>query len=104
LNELGALRGNQNSHVELVMGAARRVILRVRPPMPYGDVALLPAPLSGRPEVELARAMAAVLADIEAATAAEVYNRLRQAFPTAPFSARVAALAALMDRLRRPIH
>jgi len=72
--------------------------------MPYGDVALVPAPLSGRPEAELARAMAAALADVEAPTAAEVFNRLRQAFPMAPLSARIAALATLMDRIRRPIH
>ncbi len=86
------------------MGAARRVTLRVQPPMPYGDVALVPAPLSGRPEADLARAMAAALSDVEAPTAAEVYNRLRQAFPGAPLSARVAALATLMDRIRRPMH
>jgi hypothetical protein len=52
----------------------------------------------------MARAMAAALADIEAPTAADVYNRLRQAFPMAPLSARVAALSTLMDRLRRPAH
>ncbi len=86
------------------MGAARRVTLRVEPPMPYGDVALVPAMLSGRPEADLARAMAAALADVEAPTAAEVYRRLRQAFPAAPLSARVAALATLMDRIRRPMH
>jgi hypothetical protein len=86
------------------MGAARRVTLRVEPPMPYGDVALVPAILSGRPEADLARAMAAALADVEAPTAAEVYKRLRQAFPSAPLSARVAALATLMDRIRRPMH
>jgi hypothetical protein len=83
---------------------ARRITLRIQPPMPFGDVALVPAPLSGRPEVDMARAMAAALADIEAPTAADVYNRLRQAFPMAPLSARVAALSTLMDRLRRPAH
>ncbi len=86
------------------MGSARRITLRVEPPMPYGDVALVPAMVSGRPEADLARAMAAALADVEAPTAAEVYSRLRQAFPLAPLSARVAALATLMDRFRRPIH
>ncbi len=86
------------------MGAARRVTLRVQPPMPYGEVALVPAILSGRPEADLARAMADALADVEAPTAAEVYKRLRQAFPMAPLSARVAALATLMDRMRRPAH
>ncbi|MGA8078994.1 MAG: hypothetical protein WB868_16595 [Xanthobacteraceae bacterium] len=48
--------------------------------------------------------MAAALADIEAPTAADVYNRLRQAFPLAPLSARVAALSTLMERIRRPAH
>ena len=83
---------------------ARRVTLRIQPPVPFGDVALVPAYLSGRPEADMARAMAAALSDIEAPTAADVYNRLRQVFPGAPLSARVGALAALMERLRRPVH
>ena len=83
---------------------SRRVTLRVQPPVPFGDVTIMPPFLSGRPEADMARAMAAALADVEAPTAAEVYNRLRQAFPLAPLSARVSALAALMDRLRRPTH
>lgn len=83
---------------------ARRVTLRIQPPVPFGDVALIPAPLSGRPEADMARAMAAALSDIEAPTAADVYNRLRQAFPFAPLSARVAALSSLMERIRRPAH
>jgi hypothetical protein len=83
---------------------ARRVTLRIQPPIPFGDVALVPAPLSGRPEADMARAMAAALSDIEAPTAADVYNRLRQAFPFAPLSARVAALSSLMERIRRPAH
>ncbi len=52
----------------------------------------------------MARAMAEALADVEAPSAADVYNRLRQAFPLALLSARVAALAALMERIRRPAH
>jgi len=83
---------------------ARRVTLRIQPPIPFGDVALVPAPLSGRPETDMARAMAAALSDLEAPTAADVYGRLRQAFPLAPLSARVAALATLMERIRRPVH
>ena len=83
---------------------SRRVTLRVQPPVPFGDVTIMPSPFSGRPEADMARAMAAALADVEAPTAAEVYNRLRQAFPLAPLSARVNALATLMDRLRRPSH
>ena len=83
---------------------SHRVTLRVQPPVPFGDVTIMPAFLSGRPEADMARAMAAALADVEAPTAAEVYNRLRQAFPLAPLSARVNALATLMDRLRRPAH
>ncbi len=81
--------------------AARRVTLRVQPPIPFGDVTLVPAMLSGRPEADMARAMAATLADIEAPTAADVHNRLRQSFPLAPLAARMAALGVIMERLRR---
>ncbi len=80
---------------------ARRVTLRVQPPIPFGDVTMVPATLSGRPEADMARAMAAALADIEAPTAADVRNRLRQSFPLAPLNARVAALGVIMERLRR---
>ena len=89
--------------LESVMDA-RRLTLRVQSPVPFGDVTLVPAPLCGRPEADMARAMAAALADIEAPTAADVYRRLRQAFPLAPLSIRVAALSALMERIRRPQH
>ena len=82
--------------------AARRVTLRIQSPMPFGEVTMVPAPISGRPEAEMARAMAAALSDVEAPSAADVYNRLRQAFPLAPLSARVGALIALMDKIRRP--
>ena len=82
---------------------ARRITLRVQPPVPFGDVTLVPAPISGRPEADMARAMAAALADIEAPTARDVYNRLRQAFPLAPLTARVVALGVIMDRLRRVV-
>ena len=82
---------------------ARRITLRVEPPMPFGEFTMVPAPLSARPEADMARAMAAALSDIEAPTAADVYNRLRQAFPLAPLTARVAALGVLMDRLPRTI-
>jgi hypothetical protein len=80
---------------------ARGVTLRVQPPIPFGDVTLVPASLSGRPEADMARAMAAALAEVEAPTAAEMYSRLRQSFPLAPLSARVAALGVMMERLRR---
>ena len=83
---------------------ARRVTLRIQSPIPFGDVTMVPAPISGRPEAEMARAMAAALADIDVPSAADVYNRLRQAFPLAPLSARVGALAALMEKIRRPAH
>ena len=86
------------------MGAARRITLRIKSPLPLGDVTMVPAPLSGRSEAEMARAMAAALADDESVTAADVYRRVRQAFPSAPLSARVGALAMLMDRIRRPAH
>ena len=79
---------------------ARRVTLRIQPPVAFGDVTLVPATIGGRPDAEMARAMAAALADVEAPTAAEVYKRLRAAFPLAPLSARVAALGFMMTRLR----
>jgi hypothetical protein len=81
--------------------AARRVTLRIQPPIPCGEVTMVPAGLSARPEADMARAMAAAFADVEAPTAAEIYGRLRQSFPTAPLAARVAALGAIMERLRR---
>ncbi len=80
--------------------SARRVTLRVQPPVPLGEVTMLPACMTGRPEADMARAMAAALADIDAPSAADVYNRLRQSFPLAPLGARVAALGVIMDRLR----
>src|SRR5437588_3564097 len=86
------------------MGSARRITLRVKPPVPLGEVAVVPAPLSGRPEAEMARAMAAALADDESATAADLYSRVHQAFPFAPLSGRLGALAVLMDKIRRPAH
>ena len=66
--------------------SARRITFRVQPPIPFGDVTMVPAPLSGRPEAEMARAMAAALADVEAPTAADVFNRLRQTYPLAPLT------------------
>jgi hypothetical protein len=80
---------------------ARRVTLRVQPPVPFGEVIMVPAGLNGRPEADMARAMAAAFSDVEAPTAAEIHGRLRHSFPAAPLSARVAALAVIMERLRR---
>jgi len=71
--------------------------------MPFGDVTLVPAALSGRPEAEMGRAMAAALDDGDMPTAADVLGRLRQAFPAAPLSARLAALGVIMERLRRAV-
>ena len=76
-----------------------RRVLRVQSPLPLGDVTMVPA-LSGQPDANMARAMAAALTDIEAPSAAEVYHRLRQSFPLAPLSARV-ALGVIMERLLR---
>jgi hypothetical protein len=52
----------------------------------------------------MARAMAAALADDESTSAADVYSRVQQAFPFAPLSTRLGALAVLMDKIRRPAH
>jgi hypothetical protein len=75
-----------------------RVVMRVQSPAPLGDVTIVPAALLGRPEADLARAMAAALAEIEVPSAADVLSRLRQTFPLAPLRARVAALGLLMER------
>ncbi len=83
--------------------AARHLTLRVQPPCPLGDVTVVPAMLSGRPESDLARAMAAALGDVEAPTAADVYRQLRHSFPLSSLSARVAALGYIMERLRRSL-
>jgi hypothetical protein len=80
--------------------ASRRITLRIEPPSPLGDFTLVPATLSGRPEADMARAMAAVFADDDAPSAADVFNQLRQSFPLAPLSARVGALSVIMERLR----
>ena len=40
---------------------ARRITLRIQPPNPFGEVTMVPATLSGRPEADTARAMAAAL-------------------------------------------
>jgi hypothetical protein len=79
---------------------ARRITLRVQPPVPFGEVTLVPTTLSGQPDADVARAMAAALADLEAPTAADVYKRLRQAFPLVPLSTRATALSYIMTRLR----
>jgi hypothetical protein len=89
------------SHPEFIM-PARRVTLRIQPPNPFGEVTMVPATLSGRPEADAARAMAAAFADSEAASSTDVLNRLRHSFPLAPLSERVAALSVIMDRLRHP--
>ena len=80
---------------------ARRVTLRVLPPSPFGDVTMVPATLSGRSESDMARAMAAALAEVEAPTAADVYRQLRVSFPLTSLSARVTALGYIVERLRR---
>jgi hypothetical protein len=79
----------------------RRVTFRVQPPIPFGDVTIVPALLNRRAEADMARAMAAALDDGETPTAADALDRLRQAFPVAPLGARLAALGVMIDRWRR---
>ena len=69
--------------------SGRRITLRILPPNPFGEVTMVPEPLSGRPEAHTVRAMADAFADSEAASSADVFNRLRQTFPLAPLSERV---------------
>jgi hypothetical protein len=70
--------------------AARRII-RVQSPIPLGEVTVVPAALSGRAEVETARAMAAAAAAHEMPTAADVLHRVRRALPMGGLASRFAA-------------
>jgi hypothetical protein len=67
-------------------------------PLPYRDVVLAPPEATGRSQAELARSMAEHLLASGPQSDAEALSVLRQAFPHAPLTARVAALAALMRR------
>jgi hypothetical protein len=102
--DIGGLRASRSELERFLLESAmagRRITLRVQPPMPFGDVTMVPATLSGRPEADMARAMTAAFADVETPSTADVFNRLRLSFPGAPLPARVAALGVIMDRLRR---
>jgi len=80
--------------------AARRITLRVQPCVPFGEVIMVPAALSRRPEAETARAIAA-LAEAELPTAASVLNRARDSFVPA-LRARLVALIASGHGRQRP--
>ncbi len=79
---------------------ARRIIC-VHPPAPLGEVTVAPAALTGRAEADMARAMAAALADVEIESAAGMSNRWRQAFPLAQPGTATTALGMMMERVRR---
>jgi len=81
------------------MGARR--VIRVQPPVPLGDVTMVPAALAGRAEADTARAMAAAPSDVDMPTAADALGWLRQALPLAPLRLRLAALGGMMERRRR---
>jgi len=78
--------------------AATRATLRVTDPLPFGDVVLAPRELTGMSQAELARSMAEHLLATTPGTDAQALATLREAFPHAPLTTRVAALAALMRR------
>jgi hypothetical protein len=75
-----------------------RSTIRVTDPIPLGDVVLAPPEATGRSQADLARSMAEQLLSQGSESDAEALSVLRQAFPHAPLTARVAALAALMRR------
>jgi hypothetical protein len=80
------------------MRAAARSTIRIQDPIPFGDVSLAPAELTGVPEAQLARSMVEHLKASDPESQAEVLSFLRRAFPHSPLTVRVAALAALMKR------
>lgn len=75
--------------------------LRIENPLPLGEVTLLPRAATGRSEIEMARAMAVALGDVETDSPSEALRALRQAFPHAPLNVRVAALDEMIERRRR---
>jgi hypothetical protein len=77
---------------------ASRNAIRIAEPDPYGEVTLAPAAMTGRSETQLARAMADALIEDRPASASHALQHLRDRFPDAPLTVRVAALNALMRR------
>ncbi len=73
-----------------------RMTLHNTEPDPNGDVTLVPQQLSGQSEAELARVMADAVAQSKPASQSEALKVLRTLFPSAPLSARVAALGTLI--------
>jgi hypothetical protein len=85
--------------LEIAM-TARRITLRVQPCVPFGEVIMVPAALSRRPESETARAIAG-LAEADLPTAASVLKRTRRSFVPA-LRARLVALIASERHRHRP--
>lgn len=77
---------------------ARSTVAVVVEPEPYGDVTLVPSGATGRPEAELARAMAAAVVTASPSSGTEALEMLRRIFPNSPLALRVAALDATMRR------
>ncbi len=80
------------------MAAFAAKTLRIAEVDPFGDVTIVPPALTGRTDMELAHAMAADLISSNPESDADALRHLRQSFPDAPLTVRVAALAALMRR------
>jgi hypothetical protein len=78
--------------------AVARSPIRIKEPIPFGDVVLAPPELTGVSQAQLTRSMAEHLLATSPGTDAEALSALRRAFPQSPLTARVAALAALMRR------
>ena len=77
---------------------AFRRTMRISDPDPFGDVTLAPASMTGRSEMQMARAMAKTLIEAHPTTASQALKHLRAFFPNSPLTVRVAALDALMRR------
>jgi hypothetical protein len=86
------------SEVFAMRAASAPTTIRVYEPIPLGDVSLAPRELTGVSQAELARSMAAYLMASAPDSDAQALSSLRRAFPRAPLTARVAALAALIRR------
>jgi hypothetical protein len=76
---------------EIMMRACH--VIRIQPPVPLGEVTMVPAALYGRGVSETARAMEAALSEIaEMPSAADFLARLRGTFGWTPWSSRADAV------------
>lgn len=78
------------------MSFLSRPTIRVADPNPFGEVTLVPAPISGKPQTELTRNLAQGL--IDTLNGARIAQHVAQTLGDSPLVSRISSLAALMRR------